>query len=552
MIIRILFTFSLLLNNCFDLAAQQKDTENNIINNGISRPKLVVGLVVDQMRWDYLYRYHYRYGSGGFKRLLQQGFLFENTLIPYAPTVTAAGHASLYSGSVPAIHGIIKNDWVEQETGEEMYCTADKSVKTVGSFSNQGQMSPRNMLVSTIGDELRLASNFKSRVFGIAIKDRGGIVAAGHSANASYWVDDSTGNWISSTYYMENLPAWVNNFNKSRKVDSLMQNDWNPLYDLSSYQQSTADKTEFERTFKHETNTVFPHVYKSMIGKNYYPLRESVFGNTFTIDFATSLIKNEKLGKSGQTDMLCVSLSSTDYIGHKYGPNSIEIEDTYLRLDKDIDNFLNQLDEQVGKGNYLLFLSADHGVPQVPDFMQANKLPAGNIYKLDLKKELNQFCFEKFGVNDIVKAIYEYQVYLNHKIIGNAKLNEELITQSIIQYLLQIQAVTNAFDYDHFSQVIMPQSLKDMFVNGYYRKRSGDIQFILKPQFTDKYSTGTEHGTIYAYDTHIPLVWYGWKIKPGKSFRNVSITDVAPTISAMLRIQMPNGNVGHVLEELLK
>ncbi len=542
----LLFIFSI------NAAAQAVPEKVLIANNGIERPRLVVGLVIDQMRWDYLYRYYSRYGNGGFKRLLKEGFSFENTFIPYTPTVTSAGHSSLYSGSVPAIHGIVNNDWVERESGEDMYCTADKTVNTVGSFSKQGQMSPRNLLVTTIGDELRLATNFKSRVFGIAIKDRGGILAAGHSANASYWYDDSTGNWITSSYYMNELPVWVRGFNESRKVDSMMMIDWNPLYDLSTYEQSTRDNSGFERTFAHETNTVFPHKYRSVIGKNYFPFRESVYGNTFTLDFSTTLLKKEKLGKSGQTDMLCVSLSSTDYIGHKYGPNSIEVEDMYLRLDKDIENFLNQLDAEVGAGNYLLFLSADHGVPQAPGFMTANNLAAGNLVKADLKNELNQFCLDKFAVKDLVKAIHEYQVYFNNQIIQSSGLDKELIKEAIILYLLQNPAVTNAFDYAAIDKVILPKQLKEKFANGYYYKRSGDIQFILKPQYTDKYSIGTEHGTMYAYDTHIPLIWYGWKIKPGTAYREVSMTDVAPTISSLLKIQMPNGSIGQVLEEILK
>ncbi|MEO6489159.1 MAG: alkaline phosphatase PafA [Ferruginibacter sp.] len=521
-------------------------------NAQIERPKLVIGLVIDQMRWDYLYRYYDHYSGGGFKRLLFQGYSFENTFIPYLPTVTAAGHTCLFTGSVPAINGIVGNDWIERDSGKAMYCSQDRSVKTVGSFSNLGQMSPKNMLVTSIGDELRLATNFKSRVFGLALKDRGGIFPAGHSANASYWLDDSTGNWITSTYYMDQLPNWVNSFNTSRKIDSMMMKDWNLFYDRSMYDQSTSDDKIYEKPLFHEVQTTFPHSYRSLIGKNYLPFRQSPYGNTLTLDFAMKLIQNEKLGMTGHTDMFCISLSSTDYIAHRFGPNSLEVEDTYLRLDLDIQRFLNYLDATIGKNNYLLFLSADHGAPQSPDFMKENKLPGGSLFSWDVTKELNQLFASRFGVNNVVKAIYEYQVYLNNTVIDTARLDRAIIKSIIIDHLRKKNQVVQVFDYEAFEKVVMSLQQKELFAKGYFYKRSGDIQFILKPQYTDVFSTGTEHGTMYTYDTHIPLIWFGWKIKPGKTNREVYMTDVAPTLSAMLKIQMPNGSVGHVLEEVAR
>ena len=547
-----LFMGFLFFNSVAGLFAQQNSKREATFHSSIERPKLVVGLVVDQMRWDYLYRYYDRYGNGGFKRLLNQGYSFENMFIPYTPAVTAAGHTCLYSGSVPAVNGIVGNDWIDKDSGKAMYCAQDKSVNTVGSFSNQGQMSPKNMLVTTIGDELRLATNFKSRVFGIALKDRGAIFPAGHSANAAYWFDDSTGNWITSNYYMNNLPDWVNSFNNNRNVDSMMRIDWNLLYDISKYDQSTADDEKYERPVQHETTLTFPHSYRSLIGKNYYPFRQSPYGNTITLDFAKKLIQQEKLGMNNQTDMLCISLSATDYIGHRFGPNSLEIEDTYIRLDKDLEVFLNYLDATMGKWNYLFFLSSDHGIPQVPDFLTAHKMPGGSLRKADLKKELNLLCAQKFAVNNLVKAIYEYQIYMDNFLIDSAKLDIAIVKTSIIQCLKIKPEVVNVFDYDSFEKVVMPAQQKEMFAKGYYYKRSGDIQFILKPQYSDLLSIGTEHGTMYTYDTHIPMLWYGWKIRQGKTNREVYMTDVAPTISALLSIQMPNGSTGKVLEELVK
>jgi predicted AlkP superfamily pyrophosphatase or phosphodiesterase len=536
------FSFFLLI---VTVKAQEK-----LNNNGTNRPRLVVGIVIDQMRWDYLYRYYNLYGNGGFKRLMQDGYNYENTIIPYTPTVTAVGHTCIYTGSVPAIHGIVNNDWIDRETGKKMYCTQDKSVTSVGTFSLQGQMSPKNLLVTTIGDELRLATNFKSRVYGVALKDRGGILPAGHSANAAYWFDDSTGNWITSSYYMNALPQWVNKYNAGHKPDSLLKKDWNMLYPLSGYDQSTGDDKIYEKTLDHEKTRTFPHVFTTVPAGNYFRLRQSPFGNTFSFDFASQLIENEKLGSNGQTDMLCVSISSTDYIGHKFGPNSLEMEDVFLRLDKDIEKFLNYLDKTIGKNEYLLFLSADHGAAQVPDFMKENKMPGGHLEKYELLKELNSVCEKKYHAANIVRGIYEYQVYFENRKIDSLNLDIDDVKRTIVNYLKWKPEVMDAFDYAAYDKLVMPSELKEKFAKGYFYKRSGDIQFILKPQYTDVLSTGTEHGAWYNYDSHIPLIWFGWKIKAGKTNREVYMTDIAPTIAAKLQIQMPNGSIGKVLEEV--
>ncbi len=527
----------------------------NLSNAQVSRPKLVVGLVIDQMRWDYLYRYSDMYGSGGFKRLLGQGFSCENTIIPYIPTVTAAGHTCIYTGSVPAIHGIVANDWVDRETGRFMYSAGDSTVRTVGSASvREGKMSPRNMLTNTIGDELKLATNFRSKVIGIALKDRGGILPAGHSADAAYWLDDRTGKWITSTYYMNELPDWVNEYNDRKIPDSFMKTDWNLLYDKSKYIQSTEDDKPYEKLLESDKSRTFPHKYQSVIdSKTYNTFRASPYGNTFTLDFAKEIIRNEKLGMGSETDMLCVSISSTDYIGHRFGSNSLEEEDTYLRLDKDIAAFLTYLDNTLGKNNYLLFLSADHGSPQVSAFLKEKKYTtAGWLHNDSLLKKINTLCKNKFGKDSIPKKIYDFDLYLNHKVINAAGINEKEVKKVIADYLKTLPEVWNAFDKEDLLQTILPEVIKQKISSSYYFRRSGDVQFFLKPQYTEKSMEGLEHGTWYPYDSHIPCVFYGWGVKPGKTNRETYMTDIAPTISAMLRIQMPSGCVGKVITELMK
>ena len=526
-----------------------------VVTEKVQRPKLVVGLVIDQMRWDYLYRYYNHYGSNGFKRLLNQGFSCENTMIPYVPTVTAAGHTCIYTGSVPSIHGIVANDWLERSNESPMYCSRDTSVKAVGTNTDNwsGKMSPRNMLTNTVGDELRLATNFRSKVIGIALKDRGGILPAGHSANAAYWFDDTTGNWISSTYYFNELPKWVQQYNGLRKQDAMMKNDWTLLDKESNYTQSNGDDNWYEKILESDNKRTFPHKLQSVVGsKNYNAFRASPYGNTYTLDFAKETIRNEKLGTGAETDMLCISLSSTDYIGHRFGPNSLEQEDTYIRLDKDIAEFLNFLDNSLGKNNYLLFLSADHGSPQIANYLKEKKYDAGTYYNDSLIKDINRVCEAKFGDNKLANKIYDYQLYLNVPRIDSLKLDRKPVKQTIVDYLKSLERVWMAYDIYGFSEVILPVKLKGRLANSYYHRRSGDIQFFYKAQYTDYTPTGLEHGAWYAYDTHIPLLFFGWNIKPGKLYRETYMTDIAATVSAMLKIQMPNGCVGNVIEEVLK
>ncbi len=516
------------------------------------RPKLVVGIVVDQMRWDYLYRYYDRYAeNGAFKRLLRQGFSCENTLIPYIHTVTACGHASMYTGTVPAIHGISGNEWWDKDINDHRYCTEDSSVKTVGSpASAAGAMSPRNMMVTTVCDELKLATNFKSKVIGIALKDRGGILPAGHSADAAYWYDTKTGNWISSTYYMAELPAWATTFNTKKWVDSFYAKGWNTLYPLNTYIQSTADNKSYENKM---FGSGFPYTLSQFAGKNYNPIIATPHGNTLTTDFAKAIIINEKMGADDITDFLAISYSSPDYVGHSFGPNSVEEEDIFLRLDKELGELLDFLDTKIGKNQYLLFLSADHGVANIPGFLNEHKIPAGNINTQSLFDTLTIKLKDKFGKEDLLAALINYQVVLNTKLIDSLNLNKKEITQWLIQYLLRQPGIMNAVDIETIMQASLNNKIKEMIVNSYYPRRSGEIQLLYSPQWIDGFEkAGTTHGLWNPYDAHIPLLWYGWNIKPGKSNHEVYITDIAPTLAALLKIQMPSGCTGKVIDEIVK
>ncbi|ADY54084.1 type I phosphodiesterase/nucleotide pyrophosphatase [Pseudopedobacter saltans DSM 12145] len=520
--------------------------------NELPRPKLVVGIVVDQMRWDYLYRYYDRYQNDGFKRMLNEGFTCENTFIDYVPTVTGIGHSSVYTGTVPAVHGIAGNDFIIRATGETMYCAGDDKVETVGSSSKAGKMSPRNLLSTTIGDELKLATNFRSKVIGIALKDRGAILPVGHAADAAYWFDSSTGGWITSTYYMNQLPEWVKKFNSQKLPEKYLKQDWNTLYDIKTYVQSTADNTPYEGLFDGQEAPVFPIKTSHMFKKDLGILRTTPFGNTFTLDMAKTTIENEKLGQGSVTDMLAVSLSSTDYIGHKFGVNAIEIEDTYLRLDKDLADFFKFLDQKIGKGEYTVFLTADHGAAHNIKFSVDNKLLSSNWSASKVQREMNKRLEETFKVKDLVLSIKNSQVHFNYTILNGNKLDEDEVRKVCTNYLKTQPEIAFVIDLNKIGDAAVPEEIKKRVVNGYNQHRSGGIQIVLNPAVFSSGSSGTSHSAWNPYDSHIPLVWMGWGIEKGRTNKQTHMTDIAPTVSALLRIQMPNGSIGHPIEEVMK
>jgi hypothetical protein len=515
----------------------------------VEKPKIVIGIMVDQMRWDFLYRFEKRYSSGGFKRLVRDGFSCDNAYIPYAQTVTAAGHSTVYTGSVPAISGIMGNDWYDRSLGKSVYCAEDATVKTIGGSANAQPMSPRNLQVTTICDEQRIATNFKSKTIGIAIKDRGGILPAGQSANAAYWYDASTGNWVTSTYYMNELPTWAKSFNDKKVPDSLFNLGWNTLYPINTYILSDEDEKNYEGKSIADSKPVFPHNIAAYAGKNYGALSSTPHGNTLTLSFAKAAIEAEGLGNDEYADFLAISFSSPDYIGHQYGPNSIEVEDNYLRLDKELEAFFVYLDKKFGK-NYTVFLTADHGVAHAPGYSKEKKLPGGNMNMSAVAAAKN--TMEKFKISNLVESFDNYQYYLNYKRIDSAGADLEAVKKYFIKELNKDPNIFYAFDISHLQDALLPELVKNKFLNGYHPKLSGDVQIILKAGYLSGSNTGSSHGSWYPYDAHIPMVFMGAGIKKGRMTKNSSMSDIAPTLAALLKIQMPSGNVGDVISEAIK
>ncbi len=544
-----------LTTSALSLNAQQTKNQSQAKSTNILRPKLVVGIMVDQMRWDYLYRFYERYGNGGFKRMLNEGFSCENTYINYIPSVTGAGHATVYTGSVPAIHGIVGNDWIIQATGKTMNCVADSTVQTVGSSTEAaGKMSPRNMLTTTMTDELRLATNFRSKVIAIAFKNRGSILPGGHTANAAYWYDGTSGNWITSTYYMKDLPAWISRFNDQKLPEKYLKQDWNTLYPISTYLQSTIDNAPYERKFAGTETPTFPIKTSAMLSLGPGLLSNTPYGISLTLDLAKAAVENEALGADAITDFLAISISSTDHIGHLFGPNSIEVEDTYLRLDRDLATFFTYLDNKVGKGNYSVFLTADHAVQHNAGFMIDNKIQAG-VFPTSTLSNLNDLLEQEFKAKNLIKSFSNYQVSLNYEAITAKKIRESDIKARSIEFLKKQDGVAFVVDIENVQNATIPDNYKERIINGFNSERSGVIQIVLKPAWypgSSTRSTGATHGTLNPADTHIPLVFMGWGIKQGKSNNAYNMTDIAPTISGLLHIQEPNGNIGKVITEVLK
>lgn len=547
--------FCLLLLLSFVTVSFAQKKSDDVGDTKLKRPKLVVGIVVDQMRWDYLYRFYDLYkADGGFKRFLNHGFTCENTFIPYIPTYTAAGHTSVYTGSVPAINGIVGNNWYDPQLKREVYCSEDNGVQTVGSSSEEpGKMSPVNMLVTTVTDELRLATNFKSKVIGVAIKDRGSILPAGHAANAAYWYDSKTGNFITSTYYMEQLPGWATAFNNRKIVDSLYKLNWNLSLPADVYaSHSSKDDVSYESRPFGEEQTKFPYNLANFSGKNYSKISSTPYGNTLTIEMAKAALINEKLGKSGSTDFLAVSFSSPDYIGHAFGPNSWEAMDNYIKLDQLLGEFFRFLDKEIGSDNYTVFLTADHGVAHVAGFSKENKLPGGIVRNTGTMKGLNSSIKQNFGIDSAIIAFENYQLYLNKPAFLGKEKDLETIKSYLIETLLKEEGVAQVVDLSQVKSLPLNETQASRFANGYNQLRSGDIQVVLKSGYMSGSGKGTTHGLWNPYDAHIPLLWYGWGINAGKTNRETHMTDIAATVSALLHIQMPSGCVGEVISEVIK
>lgn len=519
------------------------------------RPKLVVGIVVDQMKEDYLYRFYKNYTADGFKKLMNEGMEIKNMHYNYTPTFTGPGHASVYTGSTPAYHGIIGNNWYDRKTNKWIYCVSDDNYKTVGSVSDEGEMSPHRMLTTTITDELRLSTNNKAKVVSLSIKDRGAILPGGHTGD-SYWFDNVSGKFITSTFYHQELPKWVDRFNGKRLTDKYEKQTWDLLLPKKAYYEDQPEYVAYEKGFKGKEAPDFPYDLKK-IRQHYNKelVTKTPFGNDLLTEFVKAALEGEDLGKDETTDFLAISYSSTDKIGHDFGPQSLELEDTYYRLDRNIADLIKYLNKEVGEGQYILFVTADHAVADVPQYLVNQKIPAGKISEGALKSSINSYLNKKFEVNDLVVSVSNYQVFLDHQIVDQQDVELNKLQEAIVQYLVDSENnISHAWTAgDIHASDFGDEGLKGSLVRGYNQKRSGDVLFAPFPGwFSSSHGKGTTHGSPFSYDTHVPMLWYGWNIPNKRTVRPYVITDIASTLSQLLNIRLPNGNVGQPIVEIFE
>ncbi len=521
------------------------------------KPKLVIGIVVEQLRYDQLEKYRDRFSENGIRRLLNEGTYYKNASYNYMLTQSAPGHATIATGTEPSFHGITSDSWYMPLRNEMIYCTKDNTVNPVGGSFEAGLHSPVNLLASTFSDELEMATNGRAKVFSVGLRESSAILSAGHSATGVYWYDNITGSWMSSSWYMDSLAAWVNDFNALRLTDSYLNNPWTLLKPVAEYSDCLPDSNSFEAGFG--GICYFPYDLKKMSSKgsgntkrDYSLLRETPFGNSFTKDFAIRLIREEGLGKDDVTDFLAINFSSTDYIGHRFGPSSVETCDAILRLDKDVEQLLNYLNDSIGKRNVLVYFTAAHGVSEIPAVLEKNRIPTGYFKQTQALQLLKSYLNAVYGQGDWVKGYYEKQIFLNRILIEDAKIPLEEIQKKVSRFLVQFSGVASAYPYTAFEANDFSNGHLKRIVNSFSPQRSGDIIITFNPGWVEKNEYVTNHNSPYEYDSHVPLIWYGWTVNRASVTRKVSMTDIAATLSSLCKVPYPNACTGEPMTELMR
>jgi len=520
----------------------------NLIAQSNTQPKLVVGIVVDQMRYDYLEKFYNDFGEEGFKRLMKKGTNFTNCKINYVPTLTGAGHASIYTGTTPYFHGVIGNDWKDRETTNSINCCTSLNIKNENYSENINRnRSPEQLLSTTIGDQIKINSFGKSKIFSVSLKDRGALLPAGKSANGAFWFDNSTGEFISSFYYYNELPKWVKEFNHSDKIKSYLNLDWELYSSIDKYNNLPNDESPYEEDIFSEGRTSFPHSLKNVAEEelfNYFT--HTPYGNQIIIDFATELLKNENLGKSEFIDHLAISFSSTDKIGHAYGPQSYEIKDTYLRLDQQLAELLKTLDSFVGQNNYLLFLTADHGVMENTHHLKDLNFDTGVLENTDFYNRLQEFLQKKYNSKNLIKTRFSRNIYLDNDMIENLDLEQNEIEQAIKDLLIfDVPEIVDAYTRTELELLAPARDNKNYILNGFNKVRSGDVLYSLRANYLNwEHKFGSQHGSRHSYDNHIPLIFYGFGISNYVNNEEVYIVDIAATVCDILGITQPSGCIG--------
>jgi predicted AlkP superfamily pyrophosphatase or phosphodiesterase len=494
------------------------------------KPKLVLAIVIDQFRYDYLLRFRDGYHAG-LDRLLTQGAVFTDAHYPQAATVTAVGHSTFMTGATPSASGIIANEWFDRESGKSVTSVSDPETLLVGGLGERTSASPRGMLVSTVGDELKMSGS-DSRVISISIKDRSAVLPGGHMADGAYWYEPDFNAWVTSTYYRETLPEWVNEINREKQYRRYLGTNWLPL----------------------DAKPGAPPFCTMVAGGDIRycgALEASPAGNEMIEEFAERAIDGENLGRHAGTDILAVSFSSNDYVGHAVGPDDPAIRDISIRTDILIGKLLDKLEERAGVGNVLVVLTADHGVAPVPEVNQARRMPGGRLSEARLTRRIRDALAKQFGPGDWLMPGPIAMPYLNLKLIDSHTLDRAEVERV---------AADAARGEPHIARVytraqllkgeVQQDAISRAFSVGFFAPRSGDLFILPEPYYLFE-ATGTGHGTPYDYDNHVPVIFLGPGIKPGTYAARIAATDIAPTLAAILGIETPTSSVGRVLTEIL-
>jgi predicted AlkP superfamily pyrophosphatase or phosphodiesterase len=568
----------------FQESSAQKTRRAKIAAQQRAQPphtRLVLLVVVDQFRYDYLERFGDLFAANGIRRLLRDGASWSEANYDHAPTYTAPGHATLMTGTWPSENGIVANNWFERETGKRVSSVTDDETLLLGGKAGEKGSSPRRLLASTLGDELRLATNDRSKVIGISVKNRSAILPAGRRANAAYWFSLNTGNMVSSTYYFNRLPAWVERFNAARMADKFYGARWDRLLPEAEYlKRAGADAPAWEDINTAKDTNTFPHIVTGGAkapGKDFYKaLDYTPFTNDLLVAFAGQAIENESLGADNDTDFLSVSFSGNDYVGHRFGPYSQEVMDVTLRVDRQIAELLDEVDARVGLRNTLVVFTADHGVAPIPEHAAAINLPGRRIREHDVLKAITAAIKERYGrkretfeyiqmfkYNDTeLDGIINSNIYLNMAALKHDGVDVDELSRVVGEAALSVPGTARYFTRAQFEAGAIPPTdiIARRMLHGFYPQRSGDVVILYQPYSilfsdpddpTDPRDAAT-HGSPYSYDTHVPLIIAGNNLKPGRYIEAATPADIAPTLANILGLQAPSSATGRVLVEAVK
>lgn len=520
------------------------------------KPRLIIGIVVEQLKYDQLEKFRDRLSENGIKKLINEGTYFKNASFEYMLTQSAPGHATISTGAEPSAHGITSDSWFIPLKNEMINCTKDNSVNPVGGSFESGLHSPVNLQASTFSDELAMASKRNSKVFGVGMNAHSAIFSAGHAATGAYWFDNITGTWMSSSYYMDKLPFWVNDFNAMSYAETYLNGVWSLYGPASNYSDCLPDSNKFEAGFN--GINYFPYDLKKLRSKggkksDFSLLQETPFANTLTTSFAIDLIKSERLGKDDATDYISICYSATDYIGHRFGPSSVEMGDAIFRLDEDIKNLLTYLNDSIGKKNILVYFTSAHGISEIPTVLEKSRIPSGYFNQNQALQLLRSYLNAVYGEGDWVKGYSERQIFLNRTLIEDARLSLDDVQTKVARFLVQFRGVSAAYPFSAFESNDFSSGNLKKIVNNFNPQRSGDVIITLNPGWVEKDGDQvTNHNSPYDYDCHVPLIWYGWTVNRAAVTRKVNMTDIAATLSSLCKIPFPNACSGEPMIELFR